>query len=351
MKSIAPVKLLTIILALMMSVPPVYAIKSRRIKKPNPPHKVTQSLRKKNTPRKPISPRTTRTISPSTLEREVNSGVSTSRTPSRPLQNFSLSALERGVTYMFKPLKSMTQNDVLQIVENTSHEISMRVQEFVAERGRWMEGSTRGSRSPFQSEAAWNKYTVKGVTEEEIKLANLATQVMLYGDEKYPAVTQLIELYESFNRAGKKGLIDAMREVIKFSQREDDLLRAGIYNPEFMTEGKKLLKEMTDRMPEHVYHGDDLVLKQCYKLIANMQERNSYRYHLNLLEDFIAREGRIPQTYGWNGKDQTRAQYSAAQQQEYGLYATVKRLMSQYPAGENTFVDRIRQLWKQYGAE
>ena len=347
MKKICMERLLALVLPLVLCVSQAYAIKKpvKKIKLP-----VKQGRIAAKAPKVPTGTTTPKgPVSTGMLEAQIAKAPKPS-TVERPLQHLPLNALGRGLGYMRKSPTSMTPAAALQVVADTQHEIAMRVQAFVTKQGRWMEGSMRGSRTPFQSEAAWNKYTVKGVTKEEMELANLATQIILYGDEKYPAVTQLIELYESFGHAGKKGLVESMRNVIEFSKREDDLLRAGIYNPEFMTEGKKLLKEMTDRMPEHVYHGDDLVLNQCYNLIANMQERNSYRYHLNLLEDFIAREGRIPQTYGWNGKDQTKAQYSEAQQEEYHLYATAKRLMS-LPTGENVVLARIRQLWKQYGGQ
>ena len=210
MKRISAVKLFVMILALVMSAPNVYAIKhTKKVK----PRKLVikvfpKGARQQPKARRPITPKKqgiTRSpsnpVSKPDLERSVARAETSSKPEaSRPLQHASLATLERGLSYSLQPLKFrmrtiMSEETKIEVLEQTQQEISIRAQEFVTRRGRWMEGSTRGSRSPFQSEAAWNKYTVKGVTEEEIKLANLATQVMLYGDEKYPAVKQLIELY------------------------------------------------------------------------------------------------------------------------------------------------------------
>ena len=347
-------------------VPNIYAIKLGKMKNIRPKKRIpiTRILRipskrsNKASQGQATLSTTRKAVSASTVEREVVKSTTPSvPNTSRPMQHLSLAVVERGLSYANKHPESMTEEAVSEAVAQAQHEIFMRAQEFVAEHGRWMKTADLrpGTPSPFLKSETYRKLKKELPSKEEVELANLAARTMIYGDAKNPAVMQLIELYESFlpENIQQRHPMSIIRETVQFFQREGRLMKEDAHSPTLAKE-TKLSKEMThlrsnyERYP--ILTAEDPVIAKFDEIIKDAQEEQAASGTLEQLNHFIATEGHLPETHGWDGDFHTLNQYrDHPEYEEMRLYDLVQFWMTRYRPGESKATDLMRQLWKEYG--
>lgn len=328
MKRICTIKLLAVMLALMFFIPNTYAIK--------------RGKRYSTTPRKAV-PKTalSRRIEHcrqrhTTKQLPGKSGMllnaSKRENALRPMQTLGLKHLENALAYdrFFTHTMKEVPNETM---EQAQQEIYVRANEFVTQKGRWME------------------FYGTDVTEKEKLLGMLAARVMLYGDINTPAVAQLIELYNSlipFSQK-KRELVTTTRDMIQFIQREDRMMKMDSPASE-----KSVEADLAKRVQFFIAYHDGLfdpVLKEFEGILNYMQYKEMQKTTLRELKDFIAREGRLPQTYGWN-VNLDISKYTKEQQYEihlYGRAVNYSRQSQHY--GITEVAKQIRELWEQYGGQ
>jgi hypothetical protein len=234
-----------------------------------------------------------------------------------------------------------------------------RIQAFVAKQGRWPKTSlllddTLDRRQLGVTEREYTQFVQEAISKEEFLLANLATRIMIYGNENDPVVEQLIALYES-NTQAEKGLVAMARKVL---QHEDYLVEEDSRIFPEKRETPALWNEIYSFKSKYCYSMGkpeiylDPVYIEFWKLLESINSKGAQGRTLHSLEDFIAKEGRSPQSYGWKGSWERLKQYPQERQPELLLYRAVRIWMNEFPQnGQSHTVDQIRALWKQYGGQ